>query len=141
MPDGLFHQRPSNPPPVDLDAVVRDVVEFERKDDTTGEVERNVTVPVRWELLSRDEPWALLALKGTSFEPDGLAVPFTVARRIPAQRALEHEVRDHVERTCLALAQLVEERRRVGHSFEAAPAAVSAPAASPKRDRRRRARA
>ena len=137
MPDGLFHQRPTNPAPVDLDRVVRDVVEFE--DPTTGE--RNVTVPVRWDIVSLDQPWPLLVVYGDCWTADGHRETWRVHARIPRLRALEHEVKARVEEVLLAVAQHVEERRRAGYTFHApdAPAVPAAPA--PKRDKRRRIRA
>ena len=151
MSDGLFHSRPSNPPPVDLDAIVREVLEFE--DPVTHE--RNLTVPVTWSILDRDAPWPMLEVIGHCAAADlPYPVRWCVQLRIPCLRALPHEVRARVEQVCVAVEQLVAEKQRAGYTFgpmgagelAAGTGAAPAPSASvsavpsgqkPKRDRRR----
>lgn len=113
MPDGLFTQRPSEPPPVDLDALVTEVMTFKHPEEGP-----NVAVPVTWTIVDREAPWPTLIIAGTYINPQQQPEPWTVKARIPRLRALPEEVRAQTEKACTAVARFVAERRRGGYTFE-----------------------
>jgi len=128
VPDGLFTQRPSEPPAVDLDALIAEVMTFVHPEEGP-----NVTVPATWHVEDREAPWPTLVVGGLCLTPEGQPEEWTVRHRLPRLRALPEEVRRSVEMACVAIARVVAVRRAYGYTFE-----DEAPAPPKRGDRRRR---
>jgi len=115
MPDGLFTQRPSNPPPVDLDALVRETLEFVHPEDGP-----NLPVVATWRIEDRDAPWPTLVISGECWTADGTREPWSLVCRLPSLRAFPEQVRTQAEKACVDVLRLVAERSRLGYTFETA---------------------
>lgn len=130
MADGLFHRRESHPAPLDLDAIVRETVEYAHPEQGP-----NLAVPATWTIEDRDQPWATLVFTGTVRRADGTDAAWTLRRRIPAQRIEAPRLVSAVEKALVDLHVMVADQQRHGDTFTEPVPATPVPAAHARRRR------
>jgi hypothetical protein len=124
VPDGLFTQRPSAPPFLDLDALVHTLL-----------TERQLAAPCTWTIVPHPTGWAMLVFTGAYSTPDGAVKAWHVRWRVP-MRTLEPQAVAAIEDACLAVEHIVTLGRQEGFTFwDPQPTPTATPSKRPRRRR------